>query len=83
MTDNRPRISSDEANISRTVAPNVSNGGSKRITEPSLGKRISKRIDSFREEEKEKVIITEERLASGARIVIESKGPSDTAVFSS
>lgn len=48
----RPRNSSDGADSSQTVAPIVSNGGSKRITEPSSGRKQSKRLDSFREEEK-------------------------------
>ncbi|XP_061345399.1 protein SOSEKI 3-like [Gastrolobium bilobum] len=34
------------------ISPVTSNGSSKRITEPSSGKKHSKRIDSFREEEK-------------------------------
>lgn len=77
----RPRNSSDGADSSQTINPSVSNGGSKRITEPCSGKKQSKRLDSFREEEK--VIKIEERLASGARIIIESKAPWDTAVVSS
>lgn len=48
----KPRNSSDGADSSQTVAPIVSNGGSKRITEPSSGRKQSKRLDSFREEEK-------------------------------
>lgn len=48
----RPRNSSDGADSSQTVAPIVSDGGSKRITEPSSGRKQSKRLDSFREEEK-------------------------------
>lgn len=77
----RPRNSSDGADSSQTVAPIVSNGGSKRITEPSSGRKQSKRLDSFREEEK--VIKIEERLASGARVIIESKAPCETTVGSS
>lgn len=77
----RPRNSSDRADSSQTIAPIVSNGGSKRITEPSSGRKQSKRLDSFREEEK--VIKIEERLASGARVIIESKAPCDTTVGSS
>ncbi|XP_075093320.1 protein SOSEKI 3-like [Nicotiana tabacum] len=54
-----PRISSDRIGSSRTITPGTSCGGSKRITEPSSGKRHSNRIDSFREE-KENVIKIEE-----------------------
>ncbi|XP_043707553.1 protein SOSEKI 3-like [Telopea speciosissima] len=50
------------------------NGGSKRITDPSSEKQPSKRLDSFREE---KVITIEERLASGARVIIQLKAPCD------
>lgn len=46
------RISSAGADASKHISHSVSNGGSKRITEPSSGKRPSKRLDSFREEEK-------------------------------
>ncbi|XP_057508067.1 protein SOSEKI 3-like [Actinidia eriantha] len=61
---------------SRTVTPCMSNGSSRRITEPSSGKKQSKKLDSFREE-KEKVIKIEERLASGARVIIQSTAPCD------
>nr|XP_016475357.1 PREDICTED: protein UPSTREAM OF FLC-like isoform X1 [Nicotiana tabacum]XP_016475358.1 PREDICTED: protein UPSTREAM OF FLC-like isoform X1 [Nicotiana tabacum]XP_016475360.1 PREDICTED: protein UPSTREAM OF FLC-like isoform X1 [Nicotiana tabacum] len=71
-----PRISSDRIGSSRIITPGTSCGGSKRITEPSSGKRHSNRIDSFREE-KENVIKIEERLASGARVIIQSKGATD------
>ncbi|XP_033512576.1 protein SOSEKI 3 isoform X1 [Nicotiana tomentosiformis] len=54
-----PRISSDRIGSSRIITPGTSCGGSKRITEPSSGKRHSNRIDSFREE-KENVIKIEE-----------------------
>ncbi|KAJ1376600.1 Upstream of FLC [Sesbania bispinosa] len=43
-----PRNSSDRIDSISSV---TSNGSSKRITEPSSGKKQSKRIDSFREEE--------------------------------
>ncbi|XP_058226211.1 protein SOSEKI 3 [Rhododendron vialii] len=66
-----PRISSDGADSSRTITPSMSDGSSQRITEPSTGKQQSNRLDSFREE-KEKVIKIEERLASGARVIIQS-----------
>lgn len=68
-----PRISSDGIRSSRTITFDTSCGGSKRITEPSSDKRHSNRIDSFREE-KDNVIKIEERLASGARVIIQSKG---------
>lgn len=48
----RPRNSSDGVDGSRTITPSVSNGASKRITEPFSAKNESKRLDSFREEEK-------------------------------
>ncbi|XP_042496080.1 protein SOSEKI 3-like [Macadamia integrifolia] len=68
-----PRKSSAAAEVSQPLFHGASNGGSRRITEPSTGKRPSKRLDSFREEEK--VIKIEERLASGARVIIQSQGP--------
>lgn len=55
----KPRKSIDRVSNSETVSPSTSNGGSKRITGTSSGKRPSKRLDSFREEE-EKVIKIEE-----------------------
>lgn len=78
----KPRNSSDGVDSSHHATPSVSNGDSKRITEPSMVNRQSKRLDSFREE-KEKVIKIEERLASGARVIIESTAHCDTAVCSS
>lgn len=45
-----PRNSSDRIDGSG-ISPVTSNGSSKRITEPSTGKKQSKRIDSFKEEE--------------------------------
>ncbi|XP_060169659.1 protein SOSEKI 3 isoform X1 [Lycium barbarum] len=71
-----PRISSDRIGSSRTLTSDTSCGGSKRITEPSPGNRHSNRIDSFREE-KDNVIKIEERLASGARVIIQSTGAFD------
>ncbi|XP_020215176.1 protein UPSTREAM OF FLC isoform X2 [Cajanus cajan] len=71
-----PRNSSDRIEGS-AISSVTSNGSSKRITEPSSGKKQSKRIDSFKEEEE--VIKIEERLASGARVIIQSKPFSDTA----
>lgn len=70
-----PRISSDGIGSSRTITSDTSRGGSKRITEPS-DKIHSNRIDSFREE-KDSMIKIEERLASGARVIIQSKGAFD------
>ncbi|XP_027342362.1 protein UPSTREAM OF FLC-like [Abrus precatorius] len=58
-------------------SPAPSNNSSKRITEPSSGKKQSKRMDSFREEER--MIKIEERLASGARVIIQSTPSCDTA----
>lgn len=45
-----PRNSSDRIDGSG-ISPVTSNGSSKRITEPLTGKKQSKRIDSFKEEE--------------------------------
>lgn len=73
----KPRKSIDRVSNSETVSPSTSNGGSKRITGTSSGKRPSKRLDSFREEE-EKVIKIEERLSSGARVIIQSKATCGT-----
>ncbi|XP_021672691.2 protein SOSEKI 3 [Hevea brasiliensis] len=78
----KPRNSSDEANGSESIHSSTSNSSSKRITEPVSGKKQSKKLDSFREG-KEKVIKIEERLASGARVIIQSKAPCDAAVCSS
>lgn len=72
----KPRNSSDGVDSSQTVSPSVSFGSSRRITEPSLGKRQSKRLDSFREDED--VIKIEERLTSGARVIIQTKAACDT-----
>ncbi|XVF20314.1 hypothetical protein REPUB_Repub11eG0187700 [Reevesia pubescens] len=48
----KPRNSSDGIDNSRSVLSSISNGGSRRITEPVSSKNQSKRLDSFREEEK-------------------------------
>lgn len=48
----QPRNSSDGADSLQTISPCVSNGGSKRITECSSVRKQSKRLDSFREDEK-------------------------------
>lgn len=45
-----PRNSSDRID-GKSISPVTSNGSSRRITEPSTGKKQSKRIDSFKEEE--------------------------------
>ncbi|XP_011028264.1 PREDICTED: protein UPSTREAM OF FLC-like isoform X3 [Populus euphratica] len=73
----KPRNSSDGADGSQVVHYSLSNGGSRRITEPVPGKKQSKKLDSFREE---RVIKIEERLASGARVIIHSKAPCNPAV---
>ncbi|XP_019414075.1 PREDICTED: protein UPSTREAM OF FLC-like isoform X1 [Lupinus angustifolius] len=69
-----------DRNDGTSLSPVTSNGSSKRITEPSSGKKQSKRMDSFREEE---VIKIEERLASGARVIIQSKPFCETTSSSS
>ncbi|XP_021724392.1 protein UPSTREAM OF FLC-like [Chenopodium quinoa] len=70
----KPRVSSDGSRESRVISHDMANGGSKRMSEPSSGKNPSTRVNSFREEEiQEKIIKIEERLASGARIIIQSK----------
>ncbi|XP_054812767.1 protein SOSEKI 3 isoform X2 [Prosopis cineraria] len=53
-----PRNSSDRTD-GKSISPVTSNGSSKRITEPSTGKKQSKKIDSCKEEE---VIQIEESL---------------------
>ncbi|XP_040993267.1 LOW QUALITY PROTEIN: protein SOSEKI 2 [Juglans microcarpa x Juglans regia] len=77
----RPRNSSDGADSSQIISPCVSNAGSMRITDRNLGRKQSNRLGSFREDEK--VIKIDERLASGARVIIESKAPCDTGICSS
>nr|XP_011459917.1 PREDICTED: protein UPSTREAM OF FLC [Fragaria vesca subsp. vesca] len=76
----KPRNSSDGVDGVQISTPTVSNGGSKRITDPSSVKKQSKRVDAFRGE-KEKVIKIEERLASGARVVIQSRAPCDAVAI--
>ncbi|XP_022755572.1 protein UPSTREAM OF FLC-like isoform X2 [Durio zibethinus] len=73
----KPRNSSDGVDNSCFIPSSISNGGSRRITESVCSKNESKRLDSFREE---KVIKIEERLASGARVIIQSKVPCDAIV---
>lgn len=46
-----PRNSSAGADCSQSKAHGTSKDGSKRVTDPSSGKRPSKRLDSFKEEE--------------------------------
>ncbi|KAJ7002046.1 protein UPSTREAM OF FLC isoform X1 [Populus alba x Populus x berolinensis] len=70
----KPRNSSDGADGSQVIHYSLSNGGSQRITEPVPGKKQSKKLDSFREEER--VIKIEER----ARVIIHSKAPCNPAV---
>ncbi|CAO2813025.1 unnamed protein product [Amaranthus hypochondriacus] len=48
----KPRVSSDGGLESRIISYDSSNGGSKRISEPSSAKNPSTRVNSFREEEK-------------------------------
>ncbi|CAK7332179.1 unnamed protein product [Dovyalis caffra] len=72
----KPRNSSDGADGSQVIHNSSSNGGSKRITELGSGKKQSKKLDSFKEEER--VIRIEER----ARVIIHSKAPCDPTVCS-
>lgn len=69
-----PRNSSGGVDGSDSASLSVSNVSSKRISEPSTSKKHSKVLDSFRED-KSKVVKIEERLASGARVIIQSKAP--------
>ncbi|XVF68501.1 hypothetical protein PTKIN_Ptkin11bG0007600 [Pterospermum kingtungense] len=48
----KPRNSSDGVDNSRSILSSMSNGGSRRITEPASSKKQSKRMESFREEGK-------------------------------
>ncbi|CAM8970552.1 unnamed protein product [Rhodiola kirilowii] len=71
----RPRMSS-EFNSSQTSTPSASVGNSKRIMDVGVKKSPkSSTSDSFREDSK--ITKIEERLASGARIIIQSKLTSD------
>ncbi|KAK9079103.1 hypothetical protein SSX86_000773 [Deinandra increscens subsp. villosa] len=73
-----PRFSSEAGPSSRIVSPSPSSCSSKRITtDPCCSKKQSGRLESFREE-KENVIKTEERLASGARVIIHSDAQYDS-----
>lgn len=66
------RNSSSQQECSTRSSPlGSSKCASNRMTDPSLGKLSSSRVDSFHEE-KDKVIKIEERLASGARVIIQS-----------
>lgn len=58
-TSDRPRTSSDGLDSSQNVSPTTSNDSSKRITEPCSGRKQSKRLDSFREEEEDVIKIEE------------------------
>ncbi|XP_008226601.1 PREDICTED: protein UPSTREAM OF FLC isoform X2 [Prunus mume] len=78
----KPRNSSDGVDCAQINTHCASNGACKRITGPSSLKNQSNRLDSFREE-KEKVIKIEERLASGARVIIQSRTPFDTTAVGS
>ncbi|KAM0045204.1 putative protein SOSEKI [Helianthus debilis subsp. tardiflorus] len=66
-----PRISSEAGPSSRIVSPCPSNCSSKRITTDPCSSKHSGRLESFREE-KDNAIKVEERLASGARVIIHS-----------
>lgn len=77
----KPRNSSDGADSSQVNHSSTTSGSSKRITEHISGNKQSKKIDSYRVEEK--VIKIEERLASGARVIIQSIVPCDADVSSS
>nr|XP_043614157.1 protein SOSEKI 3 [Erigeron canadensis] len=72
-----PRISSGAGPSSRIVSPCPSNCSSKRMTGQCSSKKQSGRLESFREE-KDNVIKIEERLASGARVIIHSEAPYET-----
>lgn len=67
----KPRVSSDGGHELRMTSYDAADGGSKRMTEPSNGKKPTTQEDSFRDEEK--IIKIEERLASGALVIIQSK----------
>ncbi|CAI9104966.1 OLC1v1003771C1 [Oldenlandia corymbosa var. corymbosa] len=54
-----PRISSDGMESSRSITSDVSNGGSKRHSEPSSGRKASSRGASFREEKDNMIKIEE------------------------
>ncbi|CAL9759023.1 unnamed protein product [Musa acuminata subsp. burmannicoides] len=70
------RNSSAGPDIFKSSPISSSNGGSKRIVDDSSVKGLSMRLESFREE-KEKVIKIEERLTSGARVIIQSRSRCD------
>ncbi|XP_008807694.1 protein UPSTREAM OF FLC isoform X2 [Phoenix dactylifera] len=72
----RSPISDGPRNSSAGADTHSSKGGSRRITDTSSLKGSSMRLESFREE-KDKVIKIEERLTSGARVIIQSRAPCD------
>nr|XP_010918909.1 protein UPSTREAM OF FLC [Elaeis guineensis] len=72
----RSPISDGPRNSSAGADTQSSKGGSRRITDTSSVKGSSMRLESFREE-KDKVIKIEERLTSGARVIIQSRAPCD------
>nr|XP_009420458.1 PREDICTED: uncharacterized protein LOC104000195 isoform X3 [Musa acuminata subsp. malaccensis] len=76
------RKSSAGPDICNSSPLNSSNGGSKRTIDSSSIKGSSMRLESFREL-KDKMIKIEERLTSGARIIIESRYKSDDSEDSS
>lgn len=69
----KPRLSGNGFDESRALTKDPSStGGSSRMTECSSGNKQVNRPDSFRED---KIFRIEERLASGARVIIQSKEP--------
>ncbi|XP_038971276.1 uncharacterized protein LOC103698807 isoform X2 [Phoenix dactylifera] len=76
------RHSSAGPDCSRSFPLNSSRVGSRMITDASLVKGSSMSLKSFKDE-KEKVIMIEERLNSGARVIIQSRSPCDDSKDSS
>ncbi|CAL9197641.1 protein SOSEKI 3-like isoform X1 [Musa acuminata AAA Group] len=76
------RKSSAGPDICNSSPLNSSNGGSKRTIDSSSIKGSSMRLESFREL-KDKMIKIEERLTSGARVIIESRYKCDDSEDSS
>ncbi|XP_026415700.1 protein UPSTREAM OF FLC-like [Papaver somniferum] len=76
----KPRKSSTEAECSKPTSMTASTDNTSSIVQPSSGKRPSRRLDSFRED---RVIQIEERLSSGARVIIQSNAPCEDSEGSS
>lgn len=70
-----PRISSGRIDGSKNVSSGISSGGSERFTRPTSTKKQSRKSDFYKNEER--MIKIEERLASGARVIIQSKAATD------